>query len=111
MGKVKLQAELTSTQVIEGAKGEAEFEIGMHHTEFSIKIKDVPAGFYAVFVAGVEVGEIEVIEEDGDFVGKVKFTYPKKNNTLELNFEPRGKIIEILQADDQVVLETDFPDE
>ena len=111
MGKVKLEAELTSTEVIEGAKGEAEFEIGMHDTEFSIKIKAVPAGFYSAVVAGNVVGEIEVIEEDGDFVGQIKFTDPQKTNTLVLDFDPLGKMIEILQADDQVILETAFPDE
>jgi hypothetical protein len=111
MGKVKLEADLTPMEGFEGAKGEAQFEIRMHDTEFSIKIKDVPTGLYTAVVAGNVVGEIEVIEEDGDFVGQIKFTDPQKNNTQELDFDPRGEIIEILQADDTVILVTDFPNE
>lgn len=106
----EIEVDLVSTGVIEGAKGEAEFEAWADETEFSVKIKDVPAGFYAVLVGGAEVGEIEVVEDDGDFEGKIKFTDPQNAETLELDFDPRGQLIEVLQADDQVVLDAMFPD-
>ena len=40
---VEIEADFTSTGVIEGAKGGAEFELESDGSEFSVKIKDVPA--------------------------------------------------------------------
>lgn len=108
---IEIEADLTSTGVIDGAKGEAEYEADTDESEFSIKIKNVPAGFYAVWVGGVDVGEIEVVEDDG----KLKFTDPQKTGTSDLNFDPRGELIEVRQDDDAngdpVILEVLFPDE
>jgi hypothetical protein len=107
---VEIEADLVSTGVIEGAQGEAEMEVWAEEAEFSVHITDVPAGFYPVLVSGAQVGEIEVVEEDGKLQGKVKFTDPLKAGALELNFEPRGQLVQILQADLQVILEVTFPD-
>jgi hypothetical protein len=106
---IEIEADLVSTGVIEGAKGEAEMEIWAEETEFSVKIKDVPAGFYALLVDGAQVGEIEVVEDDGKLRGEIKFTDPVKEDTLELSFDPRGLPVQVLQADLQVVLEVTFP--
>ncbi len=96
----KIEVDLTNTGVEPDAKGEAELEIWADETEFSVKIKNVPVGVYTVWVAGENVGEIEV-EDDGKNSGKLKFTDP--------SFDPRGKQIQVKQADDQVILTTDFP--
>jgi len=109
-GMVRLDADFVNTGVIEGANGSADYDIKMNSRDFSIMIKAVPAGFYTVVVNSIEVGEIEVIEEDGDFVGKIKYSDPQKGNALELDFDPRGELIEILQADDQVILDVLFPE-
>jgi len=111
---LSIEADLTSTDVIEGAKGEAEYEVETGEREFSVKIKNVPAGIYAVEVGGSPEGEITVVEDDGDFEGEVKFTDPQKADTLELVFSPLGQIIEIRQTavdDPKVILEVLFPDE
>ena len=108
-GGIKIVADLTNTGVMEGAKGEAEFEIDTDESEFSVKIKDVSVpGFYSVWVDGVNVGDIEV-EDDGEFDGKIKFTDPQKVGTSELTFDPRGKTVAIQQGDGQVILTTEFP--
>lgn len=110
---LSIEVDLTSTDVIEGAKGEAEYEVETDEREFSVKIKDVPAGIYAVEVGGSPEGEITVVEDEGDFEGKVKFTDPQKAEDLELDFSPLGQIIEIRQTgvtDPQVILEVLFPD-
>jgi hypothetical protein len=106
---IKIVADLTNTDVMVGAEGEAEFEIDADETEFSVKIKDVSApGLYSVWVDGDNVGDIEV-EDDGEFDGKTKFTDPLKAGTSELTFDPRGKTVAIQQGDGQVILTTDFP--
>lgn len=111
---IKIEADFISTGVVDGAKGEAEYEIEMDEREFSVKVKDVPVGFYSVEVAGMSKGEVEVVEDDGDFEGRVKFSDPQKGENLELEFDPRGQVVEIRQTTgDQpaVILEVLFPDE
>jgi len=112
---LKLEADFTSTGEIEGAAGEAEYEIESDEREFSVKIKNVPIGFYSVEVGAVSKGEVEVVEGNKKTEGQVKFTDPQKNDTLELDFDPRGQMIEIRQTtgdEPQVILEVvTFPDE
>jgi len=102
MERTKIEVDLESTDVIEGAKGEAEYEIDDDETEFSVKIKNVVAGSFKVIVGGVEVGVIEVVEDDGDFEGKIKFNDP--------DFDVFDKLIEILNGDDVVILFAQFPE-
>ena len=106
----EIEIDLESTGVIERAKGEAEYDIYADESEFSIKIKQVPAGSYSVKVDGTQVGVIDVVEDDGDFEGKIKFTYPEKAKTLPLDFDPSGKRIEVLNTDDAVILNALFPE-
>lgn len=94
---IKLEAEFTNTGVAgyESASGEAEYEMEADEREFSVKVKNAPAGFYTVEVQGVVEGELEVVEIDGKLEGRVKFTDPPKVDTLELDFDPLGYIVEI----------------
>lgn len=111
---IELEADFTSTGLIEGARGEAEFEIESDTSEFSVKIKDVPAGFYALHIDGTNHGDIEVVEDDGKNEGKLKLTNPQKEGTLELLVDPRGQLIEVRQnavEDAPVILEVLFPSE
>jgi len=111
---LKLEADFTSTGVIEGAAGSAEYEIETDGRAFSVKVKNVPVGFYSVEVGGVPEGDVEVVERNKKTEGKVKFTDPLKSDTLELDFDPRGQVIEVRQTgvdDPLVILEVLFPDE
>lgn len=112
--KLEIEADFTSTGVIEGAKGSAEFEIESDVREFSVKIKDVPAGFYALYINDVNHGDIEVVDGDKGLEGRLKLSDPQKEGTLELLEDPRGQLVEILQnvaVDTPVILEVTFPDE
>jgi hypothetical protein len=111
---LKIEADFTSTGVIEGAAGSAEYEIETDERSFSVKVKNVPVGFYSVEVAGTPEGEVEVVGRNKKTEGKVRFTDPLKSDTLELDFDPRGQIIEVRQTevdDPLVILEVLFPDE
>lgn len=111
---IEIEADFTSTGVVEGAKGEAEFELESDTSEFSVKIKDVPAGLYALHINGVNHGDIEVVENNGKYDGKLKLTSPQKEGTLELLVDPRGQLIEVRQnavEDAPVILEVLFPSE
>jgi hypothetical protein len=61
-------------------------------------------------VAGVPVHDIEVVEEDDKTKGNLKFTNPQKVETLLLDFDPRGEIVEVFQ-DNALILDALFPDE
>ena len=111
---LKLEADFTSTGFIEGAAGSAEYEIETDDRSFSVRVKNVPVGFYSVEVGGVSEGEIEVVARNKKTDGKVKFTDPLKSDTLDLDFDPRGQVIEVRQTgvdDPKVILEVLFPDE
>jgi hypothetical protein len=113
---LKIEADFTNTGVegFEAAEGEAEFEVESGGTELSVKIKNVPVGFYAVHIDGVNNGDIEVVEDDGKLEGKAKFTDPQKADTLELLTDPRGQLIEIFNNAGEVtpaILDVLFPDE
>ncbi len=106
----KVEIDLASTEVIAGAKGEAEYDDYADEKEFSVKIKNVPVGFYTLKVGGDEKGIIEVVEDDGEFEGKIKFKDPVKDGGLELDFDPAGQLIEVLNSDLNVILNAVFPD-
>jgi len=113
---LNIEADFTNTGVegFEVAEGEAEFEAESDETELSVKIKNLPAGLYAVIINGIDNGNVEVVETDGEFEGKAKFTDPQKAETLELLTDPRGELIEILNNAGEgtpVILEVTFPDE
>lgn len=112
--EMSIEADFTSTGVIEGAKGEAEFEFEADESELTVKIKDVPLGLYALHINGVFHGDIEVVEKNDGFEGKVKLTSPLEEGTLELLVDPRGQLIEVLAnaiEDTPVILEVLFPSE
>jgi hypothetical protein len=107
---ISIEVDLTNTGIINEAEGEAEYEADADEREFSVKIKNVPAGFYAVDVNGTTEGEIEVVEDDG----KVKFTDPLKEGALELDFDLLGQLVEIretVSVEKEVILEVLFPSE
>lgn len=110
----EIEADFTSTGVIEGARGSAEFEFGADSSELNVKIKDVPVGFYALHINGIAHGDIEVVEKNSGFEGRMKLASPQKEGTLELLEDPRGQLIEVLQnavEGTPVILEVLFPSE
>lgn len=106
-GMSDISAALDSTGVIDGAEGEADYNIKMNSTEFEVGIGNVPEGVYPVDVAGVERGVIEVGPSGK---GNLRFSDPQKEERLALDFDPRGLLIEVRSGVD-VILEVFFPDE
>jgi len=107
---IEIKVDLNNVGVIEGAKGEAGFGMDSDEREFEVEIENVPVGLYAVMVAGVKVGDLEVVENDGETMGELEFSDPQEPDSLLLDFDPHGEIIEVLQ-DGVVILEVLFPDE
>ena len=108
---VEIEVDLVNTAILPDAKGEAEWKMNTDRVEFSVEIEDVPVGSYTLKVAGIEEGIIEAVEmHDGDVYGHIKFRDPETTGRDHLDFEPRGRMIVVLQGDN-VILEVSFPTE
>lgn len=108
---VEIEADFGNTGVIPDAKGEADWKMNIDRVVFSVEIEDVPAGTYTVKVAGMEEGTINAFQmHDGEVYGRISFRDPEVSGKEPLDFEPRGRQIEVLQGDD-VILEVNFPTE
>jgi len=107
-GDVEIELPLTSSGVIPGASGEADFEQRSDRTDFSVEIEDVPAGGYPLRVGGIVRGTIEVVEVDGGTEGELEFRDPVEPGKLPLEFDPRGQAVEVLDGNN-VILTGDFP--
>jgi hypothetical protein len=78
---------------------------------FAVEIEDVPVGDYPLRVDGVEVGVIEAFARHNDEVfGRLGFRDPEVYGMPPLDFDPRGKLIEVLQGD-SVILQAELPAE
>ena len=109
---LEIEMDMVNTGALSGAKGEAEWEMNSNRVEFSVEIEDVPVGSYPLIVGDTQVGIIEAFEmHDGDVYGRIKFRDPESHGSEHLDFEPRGQKIKVLQGNDIIILEVDFPEE
>lgn len=77
----------------EGVSGEgrAKYEDFPGHMEFEVKVEDLPDGNYHLHVGMRNRGDFMVSEGRGE----VKYASPPEDGHLPLNFDPRGKRIEV----------------
>ena len=106
--KTEASVELVSTGLIEGAEGEAEYELGSDEAEFEVEFKGVPAGLYGFFVNGAQQGGDIEVTADGE-KAKLKFSDPQKEGTEPLTFVPWDAMLEIRDGGGQIILEAAFP--
>ncbi len=101
---------IDSTGVDPDGKADARFRIREDcDRDFRVEIEDVPAGAYELFVGGENRGTITVTDTGGETEGEIEFdTEPDDPGEILLDFDPRGKIIEIEQGG-TVFLSRAFP--
>ncbi len=108
-GVNEIEVELDNTGVFPAASGDARLRPREDRTDFSVEIEDVPVGVYGLRVGGEIVGSIEVkLMPDGAIQGELEFRNPVEPGKVLLDFDPRGKQIDVLDGT-TVVLETSFP--
>ena len=108
---LEIHMDLAATGQLQGAEGEAEWEMTTGHMEFSVEIENVPAGNYPLRVAGNEVGIIVAHEMMySDVFGRIMFRDPQMHGGYHLDFDPRGQTIEVMQGSN-VILSVDFPEQ
>ena len=85
----------------EGINGEgrAQYEDFPGHMEFEVKVENLPDGNYHLHVGMRNRGDFMVSEGRGE----IKYASPAEDGHMPLNFDPRGKRIEVYD-DREVVL-------
>lgn len=108
-GSLDIEVDLTNTGVYPAGSGDAKLEPRDDRADFSVEIEDVPVGNYSLRIDGDTVGSIQVITlADGSVEGEIEFRNPVEPGKVLLDFDPRGKLIEILEGS-TVIFETNFP--
>jgi hypothetical protein len=82
---------LTSTGVDADAHGDATYEGHANEQEFEVEVEDLPDGNYELIVGGTLRASFVVEDEEGE----VKFNQPARAGRQLLDFDPRGKLIEV----------------
>lgn len=89
---------LTNTGVAPAARARARFEQRADRTDFKVELEDLPAGSYALNVAGVQRASIAVTARLGGTQGEIEFRSPVEPGKVLLDFDPRGKTITVTQG-------------
>ncbi|MCF6225761.1 MAG: hypothetical protein L3J22_05580 [Xanthomonadales bacterium] len=105
---LETEVDLNNTGLITSARGSVKLEQDLTEVEFEVEIEDLPLGNYGLYIDGEIVGTISVTNGEGGPEGELEFSFPADANDLVLDFDPRGKLIEIRQGDVGVVLDVNF---
>jgi len=101
---IVIKTSLVNTGALPGAKGTAEYRSDGSRNRFKVEIEKVPFGDYGLRVDSNVVGTINVATNSGE----VEFDTNVEPGHLPLTFDPRGKLVEVLQGS-TVVLQIVFP--
>jgi len=94
----------------DGPELKAELETRTSRTEFSVELEDFTPGTYTLNVGGTERGTIDVVAVEGGTEGEIEFRDPPEPNHFDLDFDPRGQSVQILQ-NGAVLISGTFPTE
>jgi len=113
-GKSEIEVDLDNTGVYPGAEGEASYIEKNNSVEFDVEIKGVPIGSYPLWVDNVLRGNLIVAADDDDDgddkpKGKLRFSDPQKGERELLDFDPRGKLVEVFD-DVTLIFDVFFPE-
>ena len=106
----EIDVPLLNTGADVDAKGNARHRVREDcEQDFRVEIEDVPTGDYDLFVGGVNLGTITVVDTGLEIEGDIDFdTDPDDPDEILLDFDPRGQLIEIEQGG-TVFLSLSFP--
>ncbi|MFP4207350.1 MAG: hypothetical protein ACLFSC_01750 [Wenzhouxiangella sp.] len=114
-GGEDIEVEMVNAGVYPDGEAEAEWEFDDGVQTFEIEVEDIPVGDYRVFVNAIEVGVIGVREDDDDddTEGELEFRSPPLAGFPELDFDPRGALIDIVEGESldsgTVIFFVEFP--
>ncbi len=92
--------------------GAANLELYLDHSLLDVSAYDLPVGNYQFMVDGQAQGTLQVqTQNDGSTRGELNFASPATAGKLTLTFDPRGKILEIVDGNQQIWLSSQLPDQ
>ncbi|MBK8286698.1 MAG: hypothetical protein IPK97_18560 [Ahniella sp.] len=92
----------------DGPELKAELEQRSDRVEFKVELEDLAAGSYTVHIDGTQRGTVQVVAVAGGTEGELEFRNPVEAGKVQLNFDPRGKSIQI-KSGSNVVISGVFP--
>lgn len=105
---VTLVRQMTSTGLYAGAQGTLKFKLRSAEAELEVDTRFLPVGAYGLFVGGEEKGSFAVdhASPNGNGVtkGTIRFRAPAGEDELLLDFDPRGQLIEVVDANGATAL-------
>lgn len=102
----QIDENLANTGFVSSASGDAKFEIRDNgRRKFSVEIEDVAVGAYKLYVGGTLRGTISAATTASGVKGEIEFSYGDDHpeGELPLTFEPRGQLIEIKNANGDIL--------
>lgn len=86
---------LAPTNSSDAIKGKAEYRASKKgEREFKVQVERITGGDFELFVNGVKRGDLRVSGREA----KIEFSTEPKKNELLLDFDPRGQVIDVMQA-------------
>ncbi|GAB4174476.1 MAG: hypothetical protein Kow0020_09990 [Wenzhouxiangellaceae bacterium] len=107
-GNLEVEIDLQNTGVHPAGYAKAELEQRSNRVDFEVEVEDVPTGSYTLRVDGVERGQISVVNTASGPEGELEFRFPGEAGKELLDFDPRGALVEIVDAG-TVVFASTFP--
>jgi len=90
---------LPNLGIAPGATAKLEFDEQADRTEFQVELEDLPAGTYALMVAGTFRGDVVVSDDGlGGTEGELEFESPLDEPKPLLDFDPRNQLVDITQG-------------
>jgi hypothetical protein len=108
---ITLVEQLAATAAYPMAQGTVKYKLRPAYAELEIDVRKLPAGAFEVRVGGEARGTIDVTINGGGNgigIGSIIFASPAGTGPL-LDFEPRGELIEIVDASGAVALSATLP--
>ncbi|WP_233993899.1 hypothetical protein [Salinibacter altiplanensis] len=94
--EIEIETALENVGPDSDAAGEVEFEKDANETKFKIEVEDLTTGTYDVVMADTTRGELDVTGDEGE--AEVEFRRPSEEGHPPLNFDPRGRRVEVQQG-------------
>lgn len=77
------------------ASGKVTFIDRSNRDEFTVRVEGLPMGSYDLFVGGSRIADFTVVPKGLNTEGIIEFDSKGKYGKRRLNFDPRGKVIEV----------------
>jgi hypothetical protein len=108
---VTIVLQMAPSSAFPQAHGKVTFKLRPSVAELDVDVQKLPVGTYSLRVGGDVRGTFEVRQmgNNGTTKGEIAFSSPAAPGEGELDFDPRGELVEVLDGDGDVMLSVTLP--